>query len=147
MNGEQTPREFAFDLAVAGRSAWRIQKELEKRGWAGKVNALQMEKIMDEAGMMRSFQPARHGVFWPRVLGSLALTMGVGAMLLNHGFFSEGESRRSFLEAVVEGFMNAFYRWSPDRYGTMAIILGLILLIKPRWASEPMDFVSWRFWR
>ena len=67
---------------------------------------------MAEAAYIRRLLPERPGTTLPRIVGSIAVVLGVGALWVA----ASGPTMR---------------RHSPGGYGLMAVILGVILIVKP----------------
>lgn len=115
------PRSHAIetvkDLAIQGRSFQRIERELGKLGLSGILRDDEIESILSQAEVARELIPPHPSRRWPRVVGALAILLGMIALPLGGGIG----------------------RYSPAGYGCLAIILGLVLILKPGWSDTELD--------
>lgn len=107
--------DAAKDLALEGLSAAMIRTKLEERGFGGLLEQEEIESIITEIVAVRNLVPQRPSRIWPRVVGVIAILMGLGGIALG-------------------GSQSA--RYSPNGYGLWAVILGIVLVIKPGWSNE-----------
>lgn len=105
-------QERAKELAMNHMSAAAISQVLEKEGLGGFLNQFELEKIVAEAGWIRGMLPEKPKTTFPRIIGLIAVIMGIAAILL-------------------EGPGPSVRRYSPSGYGFLAVILGLVLIFKP----------------
>ncbi len=108
-------RDVARELALEGLSAHEIQRKLRERFAAGIPALSALERIIretDAAGQAMGPPPEK---IFPRILGSVAILMGSGALYMGNG---------------IGG------RYSPAGFGGVAVILGLVLLFRPQWAGR-----------
>ncbi|MFT4176491.1 MAG: hypothetical protein QM627_07525 [Luteolibacter sp.] len=117
MEHKDQAQEIAKKLAVEGRSASAIQSELDKNGYGGLLDPLQIEMIVTEARAAANLIPKRPSHVWPRILGIVAVLMGFGGLAL-------------------DDFAGSSHRYHPYGAGLLAVILGIILILKPGWAGE-----------
>jgi len=110
-------KEAARDLAIEGLSPAAIRKRLEELGFGAVLDQTEIEAIVTEARTARNLLPRQPSRILPRVIGVIAILMGIGGMAL--GGFPYG-------------------RYSPQGYGFWAVILGAILVIKPGWSNESL---------
>jgi hypothetical protein len=104
--------ERAKELAIAGGNVVAVRKKLESEGLGGIVEQFELEAIMAEADYIRRMLPERPKKTLPRVIGFIAVILGVAAIYIGRDGFS-------------------VRRYSPTRYGIAAVIVGLILIVKP----------------
>ncbi len=89
-----------------------VVSSLEAEGLGQLLDASELESIFMEAVMVRRMLPPRTQKTLPRVVGVIAILMGIAAVYIG----SEGPSTR---------------RYSPSGYGVIAILIGLVLIVKP----------------
>lgn len=111
-------KELAKTLAAEGHSATKIRTELDEQGFEGLLGHIEIESLVIAAGAAKNLVPSRPSRLWPRVVGLIAVLLGLGGIAL--------------------GGLGIGGRYSPAGLGATALILGLILLIKPGWASEQL---------
>lgn len=104
------------DLAIQGTSFQRIERELRKLGLSGLLHDDEIENIINQAAIARELMPFRPSRKWPRMIGMLAILLGMIALSLRGGGG----------------------RYSPAGYGIIAIILGLVLVLKPDWSDTDL---------
>ena len=109
----------AKELALKHRSAVRLARQLEKEGLGGLLDRFELESIVTESEFIRELLPAPPGRTLPRTIGVIALLLGIAAVSLHGGL------------PAVRGY-------SPGGCGIGAIILGLILIIKPSSGSTEL---------
>ena len=117
MNKYLEAKERAKELAVEGCNVPTISKRLGDKGLGGLVDQFELEAIVTESEFVRSFLHERPKRILPRVTGLIAVMMGAVAIYIGLGGTSLG-------------------RYSPSGSGILAIILGVILIIKPSAAKE-----------
>ena len=108
-------REVAKSLACEGLSAPSIEKELQAREMDGLLDRAEIESIATAARAAGAMIPRGPSTNLSRVIGFLAVLFGLGGILIGGGSIG---------------------RYSPASLGLGAIILGLILILKPGWAGE-----------
>ena len=108
--------ETVKDLAIQGRSFRRIERELGKLGLSGILRDDEIESIVSQAEVARGLMPPRPSRKWPRMLGAISILLGMIALPLGGGIG----------------------RYSPAGYGCLAIILGLVLVLRPDWSDTEM---------
>lgn len=113
-------RELVESLALKGATIRTIQKQLEKEDLGKWITPFEIEQIMLRAEAVKGILPHQPGTLLPRVIGGGAVLMGFGAMWLGTGGFH------------VPG------RYSPAGYGVIALVLGIVLILKP--TSSRGDF-------
>ena len=112
-------RERAKELAIESGNVAAIRKKLEDEGLGGLVDQFELESIVAESDYIRRMLPERPKKTLPRVIGFIAVIMGVAAMYIGAG----GLSVR---------------RYSPSGYGLAAVIIGIILIVKPSTAKTDL---------
>lgn len=112
-------KDAVKDLAAAGLSTSAIQKKLTEKGFGGLLDKAEVEMIVTQVRAVMNLGPQRPGRFWPRVIGVVAIVMGIGALSLG-GSGGPG-------------------RYSPRGYGSWALVLGIILVLKPGSAGSRID--------
>jgi hypothetical protein len=105
-------RERAKELALKTGNTGAIRKKLEDEGLGGLIDRYEIDAIVTEAAYIRRMLPDRPRKVLPRIVGTIAVVLGVAAMWIG----SKGPSVR---------------RYSPGGYGLVAVILGAILIVKP----------------
>lgn len=105
--------EKARELAFKGWHPLKIGKALDKKGLGGLLHLVEIEALAREAGMARSLALRRPSRWLPRTVGMIAILLGIGAVSLGGGMG----------------------RHSPAGYGILAVIFGLVLVIKPGWSD------------
>lgn len=111
---EPKPHEVADlvqDLAEKGHSKKQILKTLETKGMADVLDFLELQDAMERGKLMRGMVPVHPTFTFTRIIGALAIAMGIGALVL------------SMLTRLPSRSM--------DRYGLIALVLGLVLFFKP----------------
>lgn len=105
--------ERAEKLAMDGHSASHIRQMLRKEGLENHLVTGEIERIIARVDTVRRFIPRRPGRILPRVVGIIAVLMGAGAIVLgSHGTGASG-------------------RRNPAAFGVVALVLGIILIVKP----------------
>ena len=112
-------KERAKELAIESGNVTAIRKKLEDEGFGGLIEQSELEAIVTESDYIRRMLPERPKKTLPRLIGLMAVIMGVAAMYIG----ASGPSVR---------------RYSPGGYGLAAIILGVILIIKPSAAKTDL---------
>jgi hypothetical protein len=105
-------RDRAKELALKTGSTVAIRKKLEEEGLGGLIDRYDLDAIVAEAAYIRRLLPGRPKTTLPRIVGTIAVVLGVAAMWIA----ASGPAMR---------------RHSPGGYGLMAVILGVILIVKP----------------
>ena len=103
--------ELVQDLAEKGHSKKQILKTLETKGMADVLDFLELQDAMERGKLMRGMVPVHPTFTFTRIIGALAIAMGIGALVL------------SMLTRLPSRSM--------DRYGLIALVLGLVLFFKP----------------
>jgi hypothetical protein len=111
-------KDAVKDLAAAGLSTTAIRKKLEEKGLGGLLDKAEVEMIVTQVRAAMNLRPQRTGKFWPRVIGVIAIVMGIGALSLG----GPGAGR-----------------YNPGHYGVWVLILGIILVLKPGSAGSRID--------
>jgi len=101
------------ELAFKGMGSARIERILEKEGYVGLIDPWELEALINQAAAARSLLQKGPGKTLPRIIGIISILLGIAAISLGSG----------------PG------RYSPAGYGWPAVILGVILLLKPCWGS------------
>lgn len=112
---EPKPHEVADlvqDLAEKGHSKKQILKTLETKGMADVLDFLELQDAMERGKLMRGMVPVHPTFTFTRIIGALAIAMGIGALVFS--IVSTNLPSRSM-----------------DRYGLIALVLGLVLFFKP----------------
>ena len=117
MNKYLEARERAIEFAVEGCNVPTICKRLGDEGLGGLVDQFELEAIATESEFIRSLLPERPKKTLPRVIGLIAVLMGAVAIYIGSG------------EPLLR-------RHSCSGCGMVAVILGIILIIKPSAAKE-----------
>ena len=112
-------RKRAKELALKTSNAEAIRKKLEDEGLGGIIDRYELDAIMAEAAYIRRMLPERPRKVLPRIVGTIAVVLGVAAMWIGRN----GPSVR---------------RYSPGGYGLAAVILGTILIVKPSAAKTDL---------
>lgn len=102
---------FVQEMAEKGFSRKRILKTLEEKDMAGVLDFLELQNAIEKGKLMRGMIPVHPTYTFTRIIGALAIVMGLGTLV-----FSMASSLPSR---------------SMDRYGLIALVLGLILFFKP----------------
>jgi len=122
VNTDHSPAEKARalteELALKGASIRAIRRQLKKSGLEESISPFEIEQITLRTEALKGFLPRQPGTVLPRVIGTLAILMGIGAMWLGTN------------APPVHG------RYSPGGYGMAALILGLVLILKPHFSRE-----------
>lgn len=119
MKTRDEARERAKELALKTGDVGAIRKKLEEEGLGGLIDRYELDAIVVEAAYIRRMLPERPRKTLPRIVGTIAVTFGVAAMWIG----SNGPSVR---------------RYSPGGYGLAAVILGIILIVKPSAAKTDL---------
>lgn len=90
-----------------------VERALEAEGIRQDIEEEELEKIFVEAAMARRMMPPKVNKTLPRVIGVIAILMGIAAIYIGSDGLSVGR------------------RYSPRGYGYLAIILGVVLIVKP----------------
>jgi hypothetical protein len=112
-------RALTEELALKGASISAIKKQLKKSGLDESISPFEIEQITLRTEALKGFLPRRPGTTLPRVIGTIAVLMGIGAMWLG-----------------TNGGPPVHGRYSPGGYGMAALILGLVLILKPQFSRE-----------
>ncbi len=91
----------------------QVVSSLEAEGLGQLLEESELETIYLEAMMVRRMLPPRTKKTLPRVIGVIAIFMGIAAVYIGSDGPSVGR------------------RYSPGGYGYLAIILGVLLIVKP----------------
>ena len=118
MLNRASAKSLVVDLAARGLTKRAIEKTLERRGAGELLLPHEVEECIVEGRAARERIPHRPARTWLRVLGVLAILMGIGGILLN------GD--------------RGFGRLSPAGVGALSILVGIVLVIKPTWAWEDL---------
>jgi quinol-cytochrome oxidoreductase complex cytochrome b subunit len=110
MKGEAKVK--AMELSLRYGSVRRVSRLLEKQGLGDLLDQSELESIMIEAESIQSLIPDRPRRTWPRMVGIVAIIMGVAGIW--------GGMERPRLR-----------RLSPAGCGIVAVILGAVLVLKP----------------
>ncbi len=105
-------REFVRDLTIKGFSKKEIMKKLEQAGMKDVLDFLEIQNAIERGKVMRGMLPQHHTYTLPRIVGSLAILMGLGAILLV--VTSKTITSRGMI-----------------RFGLIAVGLGAFLVFKP----------------
>ena len=109
-------KERAKELAVQGHSKTAIRKRLEKEGMAGLLDDYSLEAIVSEGRSIGHFMPAKPNKLLARVVGVIAVIMGIGGL-----------------------YLGGTGRWAPGNFGWAALCLGAILIFQPHRSNEDAD--------
>lgn len=109
--------EIVKTLALEGRPVHRIDQELDDLGLGGALHPTEIERILIEVEAARAMIPPRPSRNWPRAVGIISILVGSAALPLGGGIG----------------------RYSPAGYGCLAILLGLVLILRPDWSDTEMD--------
>jgi uncharacterized protein YjeT (DUF2065 family) len=112
MKTRDEARERAKELALKTSNVGTIRKKLEEEGLGQLIDRYELDSIVAEAAYVRRMLPEGPRKVLPRIVGTIAVALGVAAMWIG----SNGPSVR---------------RYSPNGYGLAAVILGIILIVKP----------------
>ena len=100
------------ELAERGYSRKRILKTLEEKDMSEVLDFLEIQNAMERGKLMRGMIPVHPTFTFTKIIGALAITMGLGALVLS---------------VVTTNLPSR----SMDRYGLIALVLGLVLFFKP----------------
>jgi hypothetical protein len=114
MPSREEVREVIDEMAMKGLSAAAIGKELKKKSMDGVIDRFEIEQ--------QSLLPRRPSKTLPRIVGAVALLAGIAAIAIG----SSGAE------------ISVGRRYSPARYGIVAVVLGLILIVKPGLSGEDL---------
>lgn len=109
-------KERAKELAVQGHSKATIKKKLEKEGMGGLLDDYALQAIVTEGHAIGHFMPAKANKFIARIVGVIAVLMGLGGL-----------------------YLGGTGRWAPGNYGWTALCLGAILIFQPHRSNEEAD--------
>ena len=112
--------ERAKDLAFEGLSASEIKPQLENEGMGWILDEEEIERIVIEVRAAQDLIPKRPSKKWPRIVGFIAILAGIVAFQMD------------------DSGMPSSQRYSPAGFGITSLILGIILVVKPGWASESL---------
>jgi hypothetical protein len=105
-------REHAMDFALQHKDARQIADLLEEQGLGGMLDQFELESIVIESESVRRMLPERLGRALPRIIGLIAVALGIAGLWIGVG--------------------NSFSSdYSLSGYGIAAVILGIILIFKP----------------
>ena len=107
------------DQLLAGKSLQVVRREIDDKGWEGILGDVRIERISIRVKAAQELKPPKLGKFLPRLIGTIAILLGVGAI-------------------IIDGGTSYSSRYSPGRYGWVALILGVILVVKP--SARDFDF-------
>ena len=116
------PKDAVQDLAMDGLTAEDIQKTLEERGTGCHLAQTEIEGIVTEVRAGLNLVPPRPSWILARVVGVIAILMGMVGLAIG----------------TLDQF-HVYSRYSPGGYGLLAFILGAILVIKPSWSNESLS--------
>ncbi len=105
-------REFVRDLTIKGFRKKEIIKKLEQAGMKDVLDFLEIQNAIESGKVMRGMLPQHQTYTLPRIVGSLAILMGLGAILLV--ITSKTVTSRGMI-----------------RFGLIAVGLGAYLVFKP----------------
>ena len=120
MPSREDVREVIDAMAMKGLSAAAIGKELKKKSMDGVIDRFEIEQRVTKVRALQSLLPRRPSRTLPRIVGAVALLAGIAA-IGSRG--ADGVGGR---------------RYSPARYGIVAVVLGLILIVKPGLSGEDL---------
>ncbi len=106
--------EMVKEMAVKGMSTVRIRTALEKQGLGGVLDRVEIEALVVEARAAGNLIPKPPSKFLPRMVGVAAILMGMGGVFLG----------------------GSVGRYSPGGFGFWAVVLGIVLIVKPCWSNE-----------
>lgn len=101
-----------MELALEHGNTNRIARTLKNEGFGHLLERFELDSIVAEAESIRRLLPERPRKALPRFVGLVAIIMGVAGIWI--GIEGASVSHRS-----------------PGGYGIVAVILGLILVLKP----------------
>ncbi len=102
-----------MELAMKYDEMDQLVSALEAEELGQLLEESELEQIFMEAVMVRRMLPKKTKKTLPRVIGVIAILMGIAAVYIG----SDGSLGRG--------------RQSPRGYGYLAIILGVVLIVKP----------------
>ncbi|BCX47840.1 hypothetical protein HAHE_17480 [Haloferula helveola] len=111
-------KELVEDLALKGATNSTIKKALDQKDLDGLLDEVEVEMLAEKARAALAMLPPPRPKNRIRLLGIIAILLGVGAIWVGGG------SGRG--------------RYSPGKYGIWAIVLGSILVLKPSAGSEEL---------
>ena len=120
MKTRDEARERAIELAIKHGSIIPVASTLDSEGLGGLLERFELESIIVEADSIRRLLPERPRKTLPRIIGLVAVTIGSAGMWIGTGAASVG-------------------RHSPGGYGILAVILGVILIVKPSSANTDIS--------
>ncbi len=104
--------EFVRDLTIKGFTKKEIIGKLEEARMKDVLDFLEIQNAIEKGKLMRGMLP-QHGTHTlPRIVGAVAILLGLGILILF-------------------GASGSYSRHSPQGYAVVAICLGLFLVIKP----------------
>lgn len=113
MSTREVARDRAMELAMKYEEMEQLVSALEAEGLGGLLDESELEQIFVEGVMVRRMLPPKTKKTLPRVIGVITILMGIAAVYIG----SDGSLGRG--------------RQSPRGYGYLAIILGVVLIVKP----------------
>lgn len=116
MPSREEVRVVIDEMAMKGLSAAAIGKELKKKSMDGVIDRFEVEQRVTKVRALQSLLPRRPSKTLPRIVGAVALLAGIVAIAIGGGLGGG--------------------RYSPGRYGLVAVVLGLILIVKPALSGE-----------
>ena len=122
MPSREDVREIIDEMAMKGLSAAAIGKELKKKSMDGVIDRFEIEQRVTKVRALQSLLPPRPSKTLPRIVGVVALLAGIAAIAIGSRG-ADGVGGR---------------RYSPTRYGIAAVVLGLILIVKPGLSGEDL---------
>ncbi len=109
--------ERTIELALGDEAPARIPGLLRDEGYGGLLEQSEVEALVAKARMIQKMIPERPGTFFPRLIGMVAVLVGIGGMILG--------ASGPWLS-----------RCSPAGYGVNAAVLGIILIVRPWWGRS-----------
>ena len=90
--------ELVKDLALNSHSPLEIQKLLADRGFSGHLTADHIDQLVTEVRAAQNIQPLQPSRKLARIIGTISLLMGIGAMSLGtmDCFHAKGYSPGSY---------------------------------------------------
>lgn len=113
-------REAAMECALKGMDAEQIIQSLDQQGLGGSLSQEEVECLVIEARTAMNVMPHRPGRLLPRVIGCCAIILGAAALWLG------------------SDWPRMLHRYSPSGCGLLALVLGIILVIKPVSSREDL---------
>ncbi len=122
MPSREEVREVIDGMAMKGLSAAAVGKELKKKSMDGVVDRFEIEQRVTKVRALQALLPRRPSKTLPRIVGAVALLAGIAAIAIGSSGAEVSVGRR----------------YSPARYGIVAGVLGLILIVKPGLSGEDL---------